>query len=148
MTKCISFTILGKPMGKARPRVTRRGFAYTPAPTVIYENLVKTCFAAEAEKQHWEMADGEIDVGIHAYFEIPKSTSKNKKLEMMRGNIRPTKKPDWDNIGKIICDAINGIAYHDDSQIVDACVHKSYSTIGVPYVIVKIEKEEDEKNDR
>lgn len=41
--------------------------------------------------------------------------------------IRPTKKPDWDNIGKIVTDALNGVAYHDDAQIVDAQVRKFYS---------------------
>lgn len=50
--------------------------------------------------------------------------------------IRPTRKPDFDNIGKIICDALNGIAYRDDAQIVDALVRKFYSD--TPRVIVEI----------
>ena len=50
--------------------------------------------------------------------------------------IRPIRKPDWDNVGKIICDALNGIAYRDDAQIVDALVRKFYSD--TPRVIVEI----------
>ena len=50
--------------------------------------------------------------------------------------IRPTRKPDFDNIGKVICDALNGIAYRDDAQIVDALVRKFYSD--TPRVIVEI----------
>ena len=53
-----------------------------------------------------------------------------------RGKERPTRKPDFDNIGKIICDALNGIAYRDDAQIVDALVRKFYSD--TPRVIVEI----------
>lgn len=46
---------------------------------------------------------------------------------MLSGQLYPTKKPDWDNVGKIICDALNGIAYRDDAQIVFAAVSKSYT---------------------
>lgn len=46
---------------------------------------------------------------------------------MLAGQEQPTKKPDWDNIGKIICDALNGIAYADDSQIVLGQMVKKYS---------------------
>lgn len=46
---------------------------------------------------------------------------------MVSGNIRPTHKPDFDNVTKAVCDALNGIAYSDDSQIVDAMERKFYS---------------------
>jgi Holliday junction resolvase RusA-like endonuclease len=43
------------------------------------------------------------------------------------GEIRPAKKPDWDNIGKMLCDVFNGVFWHDDAQIVGAMVRKQYS---------------------
>lgn len=146
--KGIKFVVPGKPMGKARPRVTRRGFAYTPAPTVSYENLVKMCFAEVAEKSKWKVTDEEIYISISAFFEIPKSTSKKARSEMAQGLINPTKKPDWDNIGKIICDALNGIAYHDDSQIICAKVKKIYAE-NEPYteVIIAVQPKESEETD-
>ena len=73
------------------------------------------------------MLTGQIKADIKAYYPIPKSTSKKQHQAMLDGQIRPTKKPDWDNIGKIICDALNGIAYKDDSAIVEAMVEKYYS---------------------
>ena len=73
-------------------------------------------------------ADGDmLDVRIVVYYGIPKSTSKKKRKMMLEHKIRPTKKPDWDNVGKIICDSLNMVAYHDDSSIVDAQVRKFYS---------------------
>ena len=48
------------------------------------------------------------------------------------------KKADWDNIGKIVCDSLNGIAYHDDVQIVDAQVRKFYGE--TPRVVVTIQE--------
>ena len=47
----------------------------------------------------------------------------------------PTKKPDADNIAKVVCDALNGLAYKDDAQVIDLTVHKRF---GDPKVIVKI----------
>ena len=64
---------------------------------------------------------------IIAYFPIPKSTSKKKRDEMERGLILPTKKPDTDNIAKAILDALNGLAYYDDAQVVHLEVQKRYS---------------------
>lgn len=55
---------------------------------------------------------------------------------MLDGKIRPTKKPDWDNIGKIVTDALNKIAYRDDSQVVACRVEKWYGPI--PEVIVTL----------
>jgi Holliday junction resolvase RusA-like endonuclease len=68
-----------------------------------------------------------MEAHIQAFFSIPKSTSKTKREKMLSGEIRPTKKPDWDNIGKVVCDALNKLAYGDDSGIVDGRVQKFYS---------------------
>lgn len=62
---------------------------------------------------------------------------------MLTGEIRPTKKPDWDNIGKVVCDALNKIAYDDDSCIVDGAVHKWYSE--EPRVVVELISDERKK---
>jgi len=115
----MKFTIPGEPVGKGRPRVTKWG-AYTPEKTVLYENLVKTCYDGK-------LHEGELIMSVEAYYQIPKSTSKRTAELMRLETIRPTKKPDCDNVLKIIADALNGIAYKDDSQIVDARVQKFYS---------------------
>lgn len=127
--KRISFSIPGAPFGKQRPRVVHNGSfskAYTPKETVNYENLIKVMYQQAAKGQMFPEGSM-LDVRIIAYYEIPKSTSKKKQKQMLEHKIRPTKKPDWDNIGKIVCDSLNKIAYHDDSAVVDAQVRKFYS---------------------
>lgn len=124
MTQII-FTIPGPPQGKARPRVTRRGITYTPDKTVAYEELTRLRYLQAAGGYRFPDKQA-LQVFISAMFDIPKSTSKTKRLKMLSGAIRPTKKPDCDNIAKIICDALGGIAYKDDCQIVDAHVSKYY----------------------
>jgi len=130
----ISFTIPGLPKGKARPRVTKKGISYTPEDTVLYENLVKLCYRQASKYYFGDME--QLEITVQAYFSIPKGTSKNKRLLMLNGEIRPTKKPDIDNILKIVADSLNGIAYKDDKQIVKATTYKYYSEI--PKVDVEI----------
>ncbi len=119
----MKLTIPGEPTGKARPRVTTRGITYTPTKTVNYETLVKELYYIEHGNQRLE---GEIKARITAYFSIPKSASKKKQVAMLSGQIRPTKKPDGDNLAKIILDSLNKLAYNDDSQVVDLTVSKYY----------------------
>ena len=130
----IQFTVPGEPKGKGRPRLGRSGHAYTPHDTAQYENLVKVCFT-EAVPDYQAM-DCEVWVDIVAFYKIPKSVSKKKALDMAMGFIRPMKKPDLDNIAKIICDSLNGIAYGDDSQVTKLTVRKYYAA--EPRVEVKI----------
>lgn len=124
----ITFTIPGAPFGKQRPKFsTRGGFAkaYTPKETVSYENLVKLEYERQCAGQKFA-DDAEIMAEITAYFPIPKSASKKAREAMDAGSIRPTKKPDCDNIAKTILDALNNIAYTDDKQIVLLQVGKFY----------------------
>lgn len=127
--KQIKFSVPGQPFGKQRPKFSRVGQyvkTYTPGETVSYENLVKLMYQQAAKGRMFKDGDM-LDVRIIAYYEIPKSTSKKRQKSMLEHKIRPAKKPDWDNIGKIICDSLNTVAYHDDSAVVDAQVRKFYS---------------------
>jgi len=79
-----------------------------------------------------------LKMTVKAYFPIPKSTRKKERVLMQAGKIRHTKKPDGDNVVKSIADALNGIAYDDDSAVVDLTISKDYSE--KPRVEVEIEE--------
>ena len=133
------FCIHGDPQGKGRPRFsTVCGHVHTRTPdeTVLCENLVKTEYRQQVGVKFPD--DAMLDVRIFAYYPIPKSASKRKRQAMLEKKIRPTKKPDWDNVGKVICDSLNGIAYRDDAQVVDSMVRKFYGED--PKVVVTIEE--------
>ena len=133
----VKFTVLGEPRGKQRPRVTGKGNTYTPAETVQYENLVRMEYRRQCSDYRFP-DDAALDMRIMAYYAIPKSASKKKRQEMLEHRIRPLKKSDWDNVGKIIADSLNEIAYKDDVQIVDGQVRKFYSS--EPRVVVTIQE--------
>lgn len=123
--------------GKARPRMnTYTGRAYTPTKTKNYEYLVRQLFVYKYP--NFKPLESRLKLKIIAYFELPKARSKLKEAEMLANIISPTKKPDIDNITKIILDALNKFAYKDDSQITEMSVTKKYSR--TPKVIVQIEE--------
>lgn len=142
--KMITIYIEGDPVGKGRPRVTKTGVTFTPAKTRHYEEWVKACYYEALTKEGMTKDEAFIGKGIPirmeilAFFPIPKSYSKKKKESILTHQERPTKKPDIDNIAKIICDSLNGLAYHDDNQIVDLEIGKEYTQKKEGYLIVSI----------
>ena len=140
MMKMTSFTIHGEPQGKARPRAVRQSgimHIYTPQKTKDYEREIAMAYRTQCTG----MFSGAVEIEIHAYYEIPKSASRKRVLDMVSDRERPTKKPDGDNIAKAVCDALNGVAYKDDSQVVDLTVRKYYSKF--PHVQVFISEAKD-----
>ena len=120
------FEVPGKITGKGRPRVnTITAIAYTPNKTKEYEDLIKQYFIMKF--RGIKPLDGRISVTIKAYFSIPKNASKKQREEMLNNNISPVKKPDIDNIAKIILDALNKLAFNDDNQITKLNIEKVYS---------------------
>lgn len=114
--------VTGKIRGKARPRVCR-GHAFTTKDTIEYEKLVRECY----KQQDGRYLEGSVRALIIAYYRIPKSYSKKRVQAIREGLEKPKKKPDADNIGKIILDSLNGIAYKDDAYVADFRVIKEYT---------------------
>lgn len=135
--KIVCFSIPGKPRGKERPRMARRGkfvTTYTPKNTVEYEKLVRAAYRSTIGDVQLE---GAIEAELHGIFPIPKSTSKKNTKAMLDGDILYTHKIDCDNLGKIVLDALNKIAYEDDSQISKMTVTKEYGNNPRVDVILK-----------
>lgn len=127
MTAPVTITVLGEPKGKGRGRVGRlangRPVVFTPSATRTYEGRLQD--AASAEMGGRPPMEGPVEVHMLAQFLVPASWSKKKQAAALCGEIRPTKKPDGDNILKC-CDALNKMVWRDDSQIVKATVEKRY----------------------
>lgn len=115
--------LAGEPRAKGRPRFGR-GHTYTPQPTRNYENDLR--FMAVKAMSGNPPMEGPLSVGIVAAFGVPKSWSKAKQASALLGALRPTGRPDIDNCMKII-DALNGIVWIDDAQVVNATIKKVYS---------------------
>lgn len=144
------FVIPGKPFGKQRPRKSKflKGL-YTPSETTNYEAYVR-----EIANEQASMIEKPLKVNITAFFEIPKSYSKKRKAACLLGLEKPTKKPDKDNIEKVVLDGMNPLFkrnkkthkkemivpgfYKDDKQVVDGFTKKVYGS--ETYVLVEVEE--------
>lgn len=115
----MKFEVKGEPQGKARPRVTRMR-TYTPRRTKEYESRIRAAYLEADGKR----IDEPVFVTIRAVFGVPKSWSKRKRAEAFDGAIAVQKKPDADNIAKVVLDALNGVAYKDDAQVYGLSVMK------------------------
>ena len=82
-----------------------------------------------------------IRLRLIAYFPVPKSYSKKKRNECVTGLVKPTVKPDIDNVVKAALDAMNGVVYADDKQVFEVTVTKQYTERGDGFFEVEVEVE-------
>lgn len=129
----VEFTVPGL-HGKDRPRITRTGHAYTPEATKAYEERIRWAWRG-ATQGKLPPLEGPVAVTLKAYHPIPQSTPKAKRARMLSGELRPVVKPDVDNVVKIALDALNGLAYIDDKQVVALAAEKHYTEGGAALAI-------------
>jgi Holliday junction resolvase RusA-like endonuclease len=131
-----TFEVPGIIVGKQRPRFARRGnklITYTPAKTENAEAKI----ALFAKSAGVELTEGAVSLDIRLFFQVPKSWSNKKRERALEGEIPHTTRPDVDNCIKTIKDALNGIAYQDDSQVVEIHSIKQYSTQNKTIIQIK-----------
>jgi len=122
----IKLIIPGDPKGQARPRATKIGGfirMYDPKDCVDRKHTIAAFAIAAGVKP----IEGPISLKVVAVFNRPKRLMRKRDS---KERILATCKPDWDNVGKMVSDALNGVAYADDSQITLAHVSKFYAAIG------------------
>lgn len=134
----ISFTYYGEIKGKGRPRFRNTGKfvqTYTDSGTRNYEMSIKEAYL-QTNQESYINPEIPLRLEMKVYHPIPKSVSKKRSKGMLDGLIRPTKKPDVDNILKSVCDALNQVAFYDDTQIVEIEATKYYDE--TPRIEIKI----------
>lgn len=126
MALAVHFTVEGAPVGKGRPRFSKRGGfvrTYTDAKTLAFEARVRqACQEVMAGSQPMAVP---VSLRIEAWMPMPKSWSKKRRQEALEGLVAPGK-PDLDNIAKAVMDAVNGVLYDDDKQVCALRVAKCY----------------------
>jgi len=132
-SESVFFTIPGAPIGKGRPRSRiakgRDGKSfvshYTPKATRQWED--KASQIARAAMTPRRPFTGPVSVTLTINITPPNSWPQWRKTAALNGTVRPTSKPDIDNIAKAVKDALNGIVYADDAQIVQTIQRKQYA---------------------
>ncbi len=135
--RSVGFSVPGKPQGKGRPRFAVRGGharAYTPEKTRDYE--ARAAVAARLAMSGEVPIGGAVEVELFVWLPVPSRFNKAQRAAALAGDIRPTCKPDADNVAKAVLDGVQGVAFEDDAQVSDLIVRRRFSA--VPGVDVKI----------
>ena len=78
-----------------------------------------------------------VQVAVEIAVTIPASWSKRRRAEALAGRVRPTTRPDVDNVVKLICDALSRVVFHDDRQVVEVVAAKHYASAGSMRITVE-----------
>jgi Holliday junction resolvase RusA-like endonuclease len=97
---------------------------YVPAETRAYQRAL--ALTAKVAMRSKPPLTGALCLLVTAFMRVPPSWSRKKRDMALAGTLRPTVKYDWDNYGKNASDAIKGIVWVDDTQVVDGRVIKVY----------------------
>jgi Holliday junction resolvase RusA-like endonuclease len=131
--EALSFVLLGDAVAQQRPRHAKIGSKEKPI-TVTYDPKKSREFKAEVKRaiflelpKGFVPANGQVWVQVDVHKAPPKSFSRVKLYMCEKGVLRPEKKPDWDNYGKGVVDALKGVLWSDDSQVIEGAVGKYYS---------------------
>lgn len=114
-------------MAKGRPRARTRGgkvTLYTPDTTIKGEAWVRQCWMDQVGQV---LLTGPLEVRLKLHSPIPKSWNQKQQAQAHGDNMRPVTKPDLDNVGKLALDALNGIGWFDDSQVVRIVIDKCFA---------------------
>lgn len=127
----VDIVIPGAPTPKGRPRFSRRsGRTYTPSKTAQAEDTLAGRALVELApvRERLPLAG---PLRLVAVFTLPVAPSwPKKKQEAARtGALQPTGKPDVDNLVKLATDALNGVVWVDDSQLVEVVARKVYGDV-------------------
>lgn len=140
--------IPGEPVAKARPRVTiskytNKPHAFTPKKTEQAERAIRNAWIA---KHGRDPVTGPLSIRITFLYEVPKSWPKWKRDQAERYTLPKITRPDTDNLVKTVMDALNGIAYKDDSVVYEILARKKYAPAGengTQVIIMSFDDEQD-----
>ena len=136
MNEPVTIVIPGTPHGKGRPRFSARTrTTYTPSATRAYQETVGRM--ATIEMRGKDFLTGPLHMDMRAHFAVPPSWNKAKRNDALMGSVKPTGRPDVDNLIKAVADGLQGIVYQDDAAIVSVTCSKVYAA-GEPFVVATV----------
>jgi Holliday junction resolvase RusA-like endonuclease len=131
----LTIRVPGEIRGKGRPRFARTTTGvrtFTDDKTASAETWMRAC---AIEQVGQPCLDGPLTLAMKITVAVPASWSKRKRADALAGLIRPTGRPDLDNCAKLL-DALNGLVWKDDSQIVSLFLAKRYGELPGAAIVV------------
>ena len=130
--KYLDFEIPTEGVPKGRPRFANYGGfvrTYTDKKTRDFETTVAYLAKEAMQKAGFPRAEsGAVRLCLKFFFPPLKSWTKAQRLRLAQCIELPkTTKPDVDNLGKAVCDGLNGIVYRDDAMVASLGIEKVFA---------------------
>lgn len=116
-----------EPVPQLRPRVSSRGGyvrVYDPPKVKQFKSFLRSLASSQYSRPPLL---GPLSVSLTFYRPVQKSISQSERERRLSNESKPVVKPDTDNYIKSTLDALNGVLWHDDAQIVKITGEKRYS---------------------
>lgn len=135
---CLEFTVPAAPRGWQRDTPLGYGHSIKTATEAAYQRDIAR-FARQAKEACGiaGLSRGAVRLAVVAYIAVPKSYGKAKRADCLAGRILPILKPDFDNIAKSVADALTGVLWVDDKQVVHGSCLKVWAEEPSLYVRVQ-----------
>ena len=140
----VELSIKGKPVPKQSTRFTKSGHAYTPKNVTQAKNNIITQAVCQIKGYEWDdflPFTGEVHILYCTfYFKLPKAAKRSLKDQLRDGTriFKPSRPDLTDNLMKGLIDALSGIVFKDDSQIVSMTFISKQYTLDEPRVEIKL----------
>lgn len=125
-TDQLFFTFEIEPVPQLRPRVSSRPHVrvYDPPKVKQFKRILRSLAVSQYTRPPLL---GPLSVSLTFYRPVQKSISQSERERRLSNKSKPVVKPDTDNYIKATLDALNGVLWNDDSQIVKITGEKRYS---------------------
>lgn len=143
---CMTFYVSGKPRGKGRPRFTRTGHAYTDEATREYEERIRWIYKSQPHACFYPKGTA-VTVHISVCMPVPASWPRKRREDACNGYEIPQAKPDIDNVIKAVLDALNGLAWADDTQVAAVIATRRFVPKGVEGIQITLAELEARKHE-
>lgn len=120
----LHFIIPGRPTAWQRTATTKGGRRITPKAMKDAQGVIAKI--GQLAMRGRALPVGPLRLEVLAVYAVPPSWMPAKREAALLGKVWKTSVPDWDNLAKQVGDALNGVAYRDDAQIVVASVAKRF----------------------
>lgn len=134
----MNFTHYGEPKGQPRARMSTKLNIMFDGSKSLRQTILEQVMAKMPK--NFKPTSNYIECDITFYLNTPKGFSKRDTLLAELGIVKPTKKPDIDNLQKLIFDSLNKVLYADDSSVVTCNARKLYSCKPRTEISLRIKK--------
>jgi Holliday junction resolvase RusA-like endonuclease len=118
----LNFTVPGRPIPLARHRTARAGHNYDPPENAAAKAVIQTyarLAMRDAKMQLSEPHTGPLAMDVTFFYKRPKHTRFAYPMFA-----------DSDNLLKMVCDALQGLVYVNDRQVIDPHPRRRWTDLG------------------